>query len=76
MVSRRGWLVAYADRANERLRRRYYRMIQRGAKRNVAVTALGSELACFVWGMLTDRLAPRGAGGEDLFLQHGQAGGR
>ena len=69
-------VVAYADRANERLRRRYSRMIQRGAKRNVAVTALARELACFVWGMLTDRLAPRGAGGEGLFLQHGQAGGR
>ena len=56
-------VVAYADRANERLRRRYYRMIQRGAKRNVAVTALARELACFVWGMLTDHLVPRGAGG-------------
>ena len=64
-------VVAYADRANERLRRRYYRMIQRGAKRNVAVTALARELACFVWGMLTDRLGPRGAGGEGLLLQHG-----
>ena len=64
-------VVAYADRANERLRRRYYRMIQRGAKRNVAVTALARELACFVWGMLTDRLGPRCAGGGGVFPQQG-----
>ena len=64
-------VVAYADRANERLRRRYYRMIQRGAKRNVAVTALARELACFVWGMLTDRLGPRCAGGGGVLPQQG-----
>lgn len=47
-------VIAYADRANERLRRKYYRMIQRGKTRNVAVTAVSRELACFVWGMMTD----------------------
>ena len=46
--------IAYADRANERLRRKYYRMIHRGKKRNTAVAAVSRELACFIWGMMTD----------------------
>lgn len=45
--------IAYADRANERLRRKYYRMIHRGKKRNTAVAAISRELACFIWGMMT-----------------------
>lgn len=51
-------VVAYADRANERLRRRYYRMtLKNGAKRNVAIVAVARELACFTWGMMTDEIA-------------------
>lgn len=46
-------VIAYADKANERLRRKYYRMISRGKPRNVAVAAVARELACFVWGMMT-----------------------
>ena len=64
-------VIAYADRANERLRRKYYRMIQRGVKRNVAVTAVARELACFVWGMLTDHLGLRCAGHGGVLPQHG-----
>ena len=47
-------VIAYADKANIRLRRKYYKLIHRGKKRNVAVTAVARELACFVWGMMTD----------------------
>lgn len=46
-------VIAYADRANERLRRKYYRMVNRGKDRNTAVAAVSRELACFVWGMMT-----------------------
>ena len=46
-------IVAYADRANERMRRRYYKLISKGKKRNVAVTAIARELACFIWGIKT-----------------------
>ncbi len=46
-------IIAYADRANVRLRSKYYRLIRRGKKSNVAVTAIARELACFVWGMMT-----------------------
>lgn len=49
-------VIAYADKANERMRRKYYRMIFRGKKRNVAVTAVTRELACFIWGMMTNHL--------------------
>jgi transposase len=51
-------VVAYADRANERLRRKFYRMtLKNGTKRNVAATAIARELACFMWGMMTGDIA-------------------
>ena len=46
-------VIAYADKANTRLRSKYYRMIRHGKKKNVAVAAVARELACFVWGMMT-----------------------
>jgi transposase len=49
-------VIAYADKANTRLRSRYYKFIRRGKKRNVAVAAIARELACFVWGMMTDNI--------------------
>lgn len=50
-------IIAYADKANERMRRRYYRLIQKGKKRNVAVTAVARELACFIWGIKTSNIS-------------------
>ena len=38
-------VIAYADKANERLRRKYYRLVNNGKARNVAVTAVARELA-------------------------------
>ena len=50
-------VIAYADKANERLRRKFYRMtLKNGTKRNVAVTAIARELACFMWGLMTDNI--------------------
>ena len=46
-------VIAYADRANERLRRKYWKMVLRGKEPNVAKTAIARELACFIWGMMT-----------------------
>lgn len=46
-------IVAYADKANERLRRKFYRIALR-SKRNIAKTAVARELACFIWGMMTE----------------------
>ena len=50
-------VIAYADKANKRLRSKYYRMIRHGKKRNVAVAAVARELACFVWGMMTGNIS-------------------
>ena len=51
-------VIAYADKANERLRRRYYKMVLNNSKKhNVAKTAIARELACFMWGMMTDHIA-------------------
>jgi transposase len=49
-------VIAYADRANERLRRKCYK-IQFNSKRNIAVTAVARELACFMWGLMTNNIA-------------------
>lgn len=51
-------VIAYADKGNERLRRRYYKMVlSNGKKANVAKTAVARELACFIWGMMTNNIA-------------------
>ncbi len=51
-------VIAYADKANERLKRKYYRMVlNKGKRHNVAKTAIARELACFMWGMMTDHIA-------------------
>ena len=49
-------VIAYADKANTRMRSKYYRLIRHGKKRNIAVAAIARELACFVWGMMTDNI--------------------
>ena len=50
-------VIAYADKANERLRRRFYKMtIGKGVHRNRAKTAIARELACFMWGMMTGNI--------------------
>jgi len=50
-------VIAYADRANERLRRKYCNMLFRGKRANVAKTAIARELASFIWGMMNEKLA-------------------
>ncbi len=52
-------VIAYADKANTRLRSKYYKMIRHGKKKNVAVAAVARELACFVWGMMTGNISIR-----------------
>ena len=54
-------VIAYADRANTRLRGKYYKFIRRGKAGNVAVTAVARELACFIWGMMTDNIGMKAA---------------
>lgn len=49
-------VIAYADKANERLQRKFYRIAFR-SKHNIAKTAVARELACFVWGMMTGNIS-------------------
>ena len=49
-------VISYADKANERLRRKF-RKILTTSKRNIAVTAVARELSCFIWGLMTDNIA-------------------
>ena len=49
-------VVAYADKANERLKRKYFRIAMR-SKSNIAKAAVARELACFIWGLMTDHIA-------------------
>ena len=58
-------VIAYADKANERLRRRYYKMVLGKSKKpNVAKTAIARELACFMWGMIAAKKAGKVFGVE------------
>ena len=51
-------VIAYADKANERLRRRFYKLtLSKGINRNKATTAIARELSCFIWGMMTGNVA-------------------
>ena len=50
-------VIAYADKANTRLRSKYYRMIRHGKAKNVAVAAVARELACFIWGMMSGNIS-------------------
>lgn len=46
-------VIAYADRASDRCRRKYYRMTMTGKNTNKTITAVARELCCFIWGMAT-----------------------
>ena len=47
-------IIAYADKASSRLRRRYIKLTtDRGKAANVAKTAIARELSGFIWGMMT-----------------------
>lgn len=59
-------VIAYADKANTRLRSKYYKMIRHGKKKNVAVAAVARELACFVWGMMTGNISIASTAGTSV----------
>ena len=49
----------YAEKVKKltRLRSCYYKFIRHGKARNIAVAAVARELACFIWGMMTDNVS-------------------
>ncbi len=50
-------IVAYADKAVERIKRKRSSMIFRGVHINKATTAAAREMACFIWGMMTNNIS-------------------
>lgn len=50
-------VIDYTDKAVLRLQKKYHQMILRGVNKNIAVTAIARELACFVWGVETGHIA-------------------
>ena len=49
-------VIDYADKAVDRLQRKYRKLINRGVHHNKAVVAVARELACFILGMETGRI--------------------
>ncbi len=49
-------VIAYADKANERLRKKYMKLALR-RNPNIAKTAVARELACFIWGMMNEKIS-------------------
>lgn len=47
-----GWVVAVADSAQQRLNRRYWRLVSRGKPTNKATVAVARELVGFLWAVL------------------------
>lgn len=51
-------VIAYADKARDRLKRKFNRISKEMNKpANIACTAVARELACFIWGMMTDHIS-------------------
>lgn len=50
-------IIEYADKANERMKRKFYRLIRQGKKYNIISTAIARELTCYIWGMLNNKVA-------------------
>lgn len=54
-------VISYADRATERLMRKFLRLVAKGTNRNKAIGAIARELACFIRGIMTNHLEERKA---------------
>ena len=50
-------VIAYADKCRLRLKEKIARLERRGKHPNVATVAAARELACFIWGMMTNNIA-------------------
>lgn len=50
-------VISYADKASERLTKKFHRMYYKEQKKwNTCVAATARELSCFVWGVTTDHM--------------------
>ena len=49
-------IIAYADKAGNRLNKKYVKLCFKGKNSNVAVTAVARELSGFIWGAMTGNI--------------------
>lgn len=59
-------VISYCDRASERLMRKYQHLMYRNIIHNKAITAVARELACFIWGIMNNKLEERAIGGNKV----------
>ena len=57
-------IIAIADKAQQRLHRRFLQMESRGKPRNKSVVAVARELTGFIWASLVEALQPEGFEGK------------
>lgn len=50
-------VIAYADKCRYRLKNKILHLEMKGKPANVAATAAAREMACFIWGMMTNNIA-------------------
>lgn len=50
-------IIEYADKANERMKRKFYRLMKQGKKYNIISTAIARELTCYIWGLMNNKVA-------------------
>lgn len=50
-------VIEYADKANERMKRKFNRLMRQGKKYNIISTAIARELTCYIWGIMNDKIA-------------------
>ncbi len=48
--------VDYADRGSQRMKKKFYSLEKNGKDRNTIKAAVAREMACFIWGMMTEHL--------------------
>lgn len=48
-------IIAYANKAGKRLNKKYTKLMFRGIRAQIAVTAVARELSGFIWGMMTGK---------------------
>jgi transposase len=47
-----GWVISIADKAQQRLHRRYWRIVERGRNPNIATVAVARELVGYLWDVM------------------------
>lgn len=50
-------IIDYCDKANAYMGKKYHRLCAKGKNTNIAKTAVARNMACFVWGLMTENIS-------------------